>query len=49
VHVLLTDGSVHFINENIDQKPDVNRAFLEIDSVWEYLIARNDGKVIGQF
>jgi prepilin-type N-terminal cleavage/methylation domain-containing protein/prepilin-type processing-associated H-X9-DG protein len=49
VHAVLCDGSVRFISENIDQKPDANRSFLEIDSIWEYLIARNDGMVIGEF
>jgi prepilin-type N-terminal cleavage/methylation domain-containing protein len=49
VHILLTDGSVQFVSENIDQKPDVNRTVTVIDSLWEYIIARNDGNVVGAF
>jgi prepilin-type processing-associated H-X9-DG protein len=49
VQVVFGDGSVHFISENIDQKPDVDRAVMIIDSVYEFLVARNDGNVIGEF
>ena len=49
VQILLTDGSVRFVSENIDQKPDVDRTIVVLDSVWEYLIARSDGFPIGEF
>jgi prepilin-type N-terminal cleavage/methylation domain-containing protein len=49
VQILLTDGSVRFVSENIDQKPDVDRTIAVIDSLWEYLIARNDAQVIGDY
>ena len=43
-HVCLADGSVHFISENIDHRPGAT-----IDSVYEYLLARKDRKVIGEW
>jgi prepilin-type N-terminal cleavage/methylation domain-containing protein/prepilin-type processing-associated H-X9-DG protein len=49
VQVVLADGSVRFLNENIDQKPDVDRSVTVLDSVYEYLIARNDRKAVGEF
>lgn len=49
VQIALADGSVRFLNENIDQKPDIDRAALVVDSLFEYLIGRNDGFVIGEF
>lgn len=49
VQVALADGSVHFLSENIDQKPDVDRAITIVNSVYEYLIARNDGAVVGEW
>ncbi|WP_437200792.1 DUF1559 family PulG-like putative transporter [Planctomicrobium sp. SH664] len=49
VHVALADGSVRFLSENIDQKPDVNYALTVLDSVYEYLLSREDGIVIGEF
>ena len=44
VHVVLADGAVRFISENIDQNPDAN-----INSLYEYLIAREDNQVVGEF
>jgi prepilin-type N-terminal cleavage/methylation domain-containing protein/prepilin-type processing-associated H-X9-DG protein len=49
VNVLLSDGSVRFVSENINQKPDVDRSVLVIDSTWEYLIARDDGTPVGDY
>jgi len=49
VQVALGDGSVRFLNENIDQKPDVQRQIPVVDSLYEYLIGRNDGFVVGEF
>jgi prepilin-type N-terminal cleavage/methylation domain-containing protein/prepilin-type processing-associated H-X9-DG protein len=47
VQVVMADGSVRFLDENIDQKPDVDRGVTVLDSVYEYLIARNDRKAVG--
>ena len=44
VHVLLADGAVRFVSENIDHNDDSN-----INSLWEYLIAREDNQVVGEF
>jgi hypothetical protein len=49
VQILLGDGSVRFLSENVDQRPDANFQQAEPDSLWEFLIARNDGSVIGEF
>ncbi|WP_437229481.1 DUF1559 domain-containing protein [Planctomicrobium sp. SH661] len=49
VHIVLGDGSVRFLNENIDQKPDVNYATTVVDSIYEYLISREDGMSVGEF
>jgi prepilin-type processing-associated H-X9-DG protein len=49
VQVVMGDGSVRFLNENIDQKPDVDRAVTVLDSVYEFLVARNDRRAIGEF
>jgi prepilin-type N-terminal cleavage/methylation domain-containing protein len=38
------DGSVHFISETIDHTP-----FGALDSVFERMLARNDGQVLGEF
>jgi len=43
-HFLLGDGAVRFISENIDHNTDDT-----INSTFEYLIGRNDGKVVGEF
>jgi prepilin-type processing-associated H-X9-DG protein len=48
VQVVMADGSVRFLDENIDQKPDADRSVTILDSVYEYLIARNDRKAIGE-
>jgi prepilin-type processing-associated H-X9-DG protein len=37
-NVLMVDGSVHFINQNIDWRPDI-----EVNSVYEYWGAMGDG------
>ena len=44
VQVLVGDGSVRFISENIDHNPNATP-----NSLFEYLIAINDGKVLGEF
>jgi prepilin-type processing-associated H-X9-DG protein len=49
VQVVFADGSVRFLSETIDQKPDVDRSVTVLDSVYEYLIARNDRKAIGEY
>lgn len=56
VHFVLGDGSVRFISENIDFKPNSiggaapsHAGPLYVNSVFEYLIGRNDGNVIGEF
>jgi prepilin-type N-terminal cleavage/methylation domain-containing protein/prepilin-type processing-associated H-X9-DG protein len=48
--MLFVDGSVRFINETIDAKPDANGwSACVIDSVYERLVARNDGQVLGDY
>ncbi|MBI3468309.1 MAG: DUF1559 domain-containing protein [Planctomycetes bacterium] len=49
VQVVFADGSIRFLSETIDQKPDVDRAVTVLDSVYEYLIGRNDRKAIGEY
>ena len=49
VQVAFADGSVRFLSEIIDQKPDVDRNVTVIDSVFERLIARADGMPVGEF
>ena len=44
-HVLLGDGSVRFLSENIDH----NNATDAVDSTYERLLARKDRQVIGEF
>jgi prepilin-type processing-associated H-X9-DG protein len=43
-HFLLCDGSVRFVSENTDHNTD-----LTINSTMEYLIARDDGKAVGDY
>jgi prepilin-type N-terminal cleavage/methylation domain-containing protein/prepilin-type processing-associated H-X9-DG protein len=48
--MLFVDGSVRFINETIDTKPDSATWTTEvIDSVYERLVARNDGQALGDY
>ncbi len=48
--MLFLDGSVRFINETIDAKPDANGwDVCVIDSVYERLVARKDGQVLGDY
>ena len=48
--MLFVDGSVRFINETIDAKPDANGwSVCVIDSVYERLVARKDGQVLGDY
>ena len=48
--MLFVDGSVRFINETIDAKPDANGwGACDIDSVYERLVARKDGQVLGDY
>jgi prepilin-type processing-associated H-X9-DG protein len=48
--MLFVDGSVRFINETIDTKPDASSTAKEvIDSVYERLVARKDGQVLGDY
>ena len=44
-HFLLADGSVHFISENINHSVGGGTP----DSLFEYLIAKNDRQVVGEF
>ena len=44
IYVLLADGSVRFISENINHAP-----FGTIDSIFERLLARDDGAPVGDF
>ena len=44
-HFLLADGSVHFISENIDHSPGGSTP----NSLYEYLLAKNDRQVVGEF
>ncbi|QDT57483.1 Type II secretion system protein G precursor [Caulifigura coniformis] len=52
-HFVLGDGSVRFVNENLDADMDQSIQTLRtdgvIDSTWERLLARNDGQPIGEF
>ncbi|MCG6154570.1 DUF1559 domain-containing protein [Rubinisphaera margarita] len=43
---LLMDGSVRFLSENLDHKPDASNT---IDSTFERLAHRSDGQVVGEF
>ena len=45
VHVVLADGAVRFLSENIDH----NNATAAVDSTYEYLVARKDRQVVGEF
>ena len=48
--MLFVDGSVRFINETIDSKPDTyGYTDCAIDSVYERLVARKDGQVLGGY
>ncbi|QDT64728.1 DUF1559 domain-containing protein [Calycomorphotria hydatis] len=52
--VLLADGSVHFLSENIDHDSSGIGSYnpptsTSRDSVLEYLFSRNDGNAIGEF
>ena len=47
-HFLLCDGSVRFISENIDHSVDGNSGTAP-NSLFEYLLARNDREVVGEF
>jgi prepilin-type N-terminal cleavage/methylation domain-containing protein len=60
VHFLLGDGSVRFLSDNIDHKPNSigtppattgggHAGPTYIDSTFERLCARNDGQVVGEF
>ena len=47
-HFLLCDGAVRFISENIQNTPSAgDRA--TVDSLFEYLVNREDGEVVGEF
>jgi hypothetical protein len=49
---VFADGSVHFINENIDRGFSwIPRTFLDrtTHGVWEHLAIRHDGQVVGSF
>ncbi|QDT66328.1 DUF1559 domain-containing protein [Calycomorphotria hydatis] len=43
---VMSDGSVHFVSENIDHTPE--NAALD-NTVFENLLSRNDGNVVGEF
>jgi len=55
IHVLMGDGAVKFISENIDHKPNGLAAGSDhsgpafIDSTFERLLGRSDGQVVGDF
>lgn len=54
VQFVLADGSVRFISENIDHKPNslvagASRPPALIDSTFEYLLGRMDGNTVGEF
>ena len=49
VQVVLCDGSVRFLSDTIDMKPDADPNVPVVDSLYEYLIARNDGNVVGDY
>ena len=44
VHVVLCDGSVRFISENVDHHSDH-----VVDSLYEYLLGRADRNIVGEF
>ena len=55
-HFLMGDGGVRFVSENVDHKPNsIGGAAPDhsgpayIDSVFERLLGRNDGQVVGDF
>lgn len=54
IHVLMGDGAVRFLSENIDHRPNGLTAGTDhsgtafIDSTFERLLGRNDGQVIGE-
>ena len=47
--MLFLDGSVRFISETIDTKPDSHPTSIVIDSVYERLVDRNDGQLLGDY
>ena len=44
VQAVLADGAVRFVTENIDQNQSSG-----VNSLWDQLLARDDGQVVGQF
>ena len=55
-HFLMGDGGVRFVSENVDHKPNSIAGSAPdhsgpawIDSVFERLLGRNDGQVVGDF
>lgn len=49
VNVLMGDGSVRFISETIDHRPDATNLLNNLDSVLEFLVSVSDGQVVGEF
>lgn len=49
IHVLLADGSVRFISENIHFLPDSVSNASAVDSTYERLLSRNDNQPLGDF
>ncbi len=51
VQVVLADGAVRFISENINQNPNTAAGSSPdpVNSTWEQLIGINDGQVVGEF
>ncbi len=49
VQVGLFDGSVRFLSENLDFKMTGVTNASAVDSIYEYLIHKSDGNVIGEF
>ena len=47
--MVFLDGAVRFISETIDTKPDGHPTSIVIDSVYERLVARRDGQVVGDY
>ncbi len=47
--MLFLDGAVKFISETIDTKPDSHPTAIVIDSVYERLVDRNDGQLLGDY